>query len=103
MANKIVSQEDIKKIAYLARLELNEIEEKKFVGEINNILEYVSQIDSCDTNGISETHNLEDYKGSVLQEDIIKSFWDTQDLLSNAGKYRIKQGFIKTSKMVSKK
>ena len=40
----MISKEDIKKMADLARIEINETEVEKLTGEIGSILEYVSQV-----------------------------------------------------------
>lgn len=46
---KIISREEIKKIAALARIEIDSKEEKKFAQEIGSILEYFKDISGVDT------------------------------------------------------
>lgn len=97
-----LSKEEIKHIADLAKLKLTDNELDKFAVEFNSILDYVSQIKECDTTGIEFEHNLHNFKGSVLQEDISRVSLTTDEVLKNATEGRSKGGYIRTSKIVSK-
>ena len=97
-----VSEEEIKHIAELAKLEFSGKELKRFEGEFNNILDYISQIQECDTKGIEFEHNLQNYSGKVLQEDIPQKSLPVEKLMMNATDGRNKQNYIRTSKMISK-
>ncbi len=101
MANK-VTKEQIKHIAHLAKLELSEEEVVKFENEFNNILDYVSQIQECDTSDIEFEHNMDDFKGDVLQEDKVMPSLSIKKVELNATKGRYKNRYIKTSKIVNK-
>lgn len=97
-----LTKEEIKHIADLAKLSFSDNELEKFAGEFNSILDYVSQIKTCDTTGIEFEHNLNTFKGSVLQEDIQKDSLEEDQVLKNATDGRVKGGYIRTSKIVSK-
>lgn len=47
-----ITSEDVKKIAHLARLGLQEGETERFAEQISAILEYVEQLQKVDTKGI---------------------------------------------------
>ena len=96
-----ITKDQIKHIADLAKLDLTEEELAKFDREFNDILGYVSQIEECDTEGIEFEHNLEDYKGTVLQEDVVREeSIPKKKMLQNATNGRGKNGYIRTSRMV---
>ncbi|MEP7103340.1 MAG: Asp-tRNA(Asn)/Glu-tRNA(Gln) amidotransferase subunit GatC [Candidatus Dojkabacteria bacterium] len=97
-----LTKEEIKKIAELAKLDFSNEELDKFAGEFNHILDYVSQIQECDTTGIEFEHNLSDFKGRVLQEDVVKPSLSQDKLLKNATDGRSKYGYIVTSKIINK-
>lgn len=102
MSNKDLTTEEIKHIASLAKLEFSAQEIERFRGEFNNILKYVSQIEECDTTGIDFEHNLSEYKGEVLQEDVVRAGLEKDEALMNATDGRSKAGLIVTSKIISK-
>jgi len=97
-----ITKKEIKHIAVLAKLSFNDSELQIFEKEFNSILEYISTINECDTTGIEFEHNLSDFKGLVLQEDIKRPSIKRDQLLMNATDGRNKNGYIRTSKIVSK-
>lgn len=101
MANK-VTKDQVKQIAKLAKLELTDQEVDKFEGEFNNILDYVSMIQECDTSDIEFEHNLQKYDAQILQEDAVKDSLPNSKVTLNATEGRSKGNYIKTSKIVSK-
>lgn len=102
MSNKSLTNEEIKHIADLAKLQFSDQELENFRDEFNDILKYVSQIDECDTTGIDFEHNLSDYNGEILQEDVVRAGLEKEDALMNATDGRSKAGLIVTSKIISK-
>jgi aspartyl-tRNA(Asn)/glutamyl-tRNA(Gln) amidotransferase subunit C len=97
-----LSIEQIKHIANLAKLEFSDKDLEKFSVEFNSILDYISLIKECDTTGIEFEHNLNNFKGEVLQEDVARLSLDREKVLLNATEGRNKSGYIRTSKIVSK-
>jgi aspartyl-tRNA(Asn)/glutamyl-tRNA(Gln) amidotransferase subunit C len=53
-----LSQQDVKRIADLARLELTADEVTLFTQQLSDILVYVDQIQSLDTNGVEPTSHV---------------------------------------------
>ena len=47
-----ITKEEVKKVAHLARLELNEDEINKHAAQLEKILEYIKQLEKIDTNNI---------------------------------------------------
>ena len=50
-----ISADDVRKVAKLARLDLPEDRIATYTGQLESILEYVSQLERVDTEGIPET------------------------------------------------
>jgi len=48
----MISKEEVKHIAKLARISLSENEVGKFVGELSSILDYVAMMNEVDTTGV---------------------------------------------------
>ncbi|CAG1771156.1 Glutamyl-tRNA(Gln) amidotransferase subunit C [uncultured bacterium] len=97
-----VTIEEIKHIANLAKLKFTDAELAKFASEFNNILDYISQIKECDASDIEFEHHLNNFAGNVLQPDEIKPSLPQAKVLQNATDGRTKNGYIRTSKIVSK-
>jgi aspartyl-tRNA(Asn)/glutamyl-tRNA(Gln) amidotransferase subunit C len=93
---KKVPKAQIQYIANLAKLQLSEEETERFFKEFNDILNYISQIQECDTEGTTSNHNLQSFHGSVLQEDEPRKSMPKAKALKNANK-RTKNGFVKTT------
>ena len=50
-----ISSDDVRKVAQLARLDLPEDKIATYTGQLESILEYVSQLQQVDTEGVPET------------------------------------------------
>ena len=50
-----ITREEVKKVAHLARLELNEGEIDKHAKQLEKILEYIKQLENIDTNDVTST------------------------------------------------
>lgn len=48
-----ISKENVRHIAYLARIELCDAEKEKFEKELSAILEFVAQLNEVDTTGVT--------------------------------------------------
>lgn len=67
----MLSNEEIDKIAQLARLELSEKERKMYAEQLSVVFDYVKMLEEVDTEGVAETcqvTGLED----VLRNDVVK-------------------------------
>jgi len=50
-----ITQEEVKKVAHLARLELNESEINNHAQQLEKILDYIRQLEKIDTNDVPAT------------------------------------------------
>jgi aspartyl-tRNA(Asn)/glutamyl-tRNA(Gln) amidotransferase subunit C len=70
-----ISEEDVKKVARLARIKLTPDEVKKFQQELSSILEYVNQINEVDTSGVefsSHTDLTNVYRKDTTEESLTR-------------------------------
>jgi len=82
MSQKI-DREQVKKVAYLSRLELTEAEIEEFTGQLSAILDYVAKMNELETEGIEPlAHCLA--VSNVLREDKVKDSLGTEKVLENA-------------------
>ncbi|MCC6276993.1 MAG: Asp-tRNA(Asn)/Glu-tRNA(Gln) amidotransferase subunit GatC [Oligoflexia bacterium] len=78
-----VSEETIRKIAHLARLELTEKEVQTYSKQLTGILDYVSQLSKVDTTGVEPLVTATDMAVN-FREDKVEPSLSPDDLLSNA-------------------
>lgn len=67
--DKKVSEEEVKHIAELARIELTSEEVNKFTKEISDILGYIEQLKEVDTEGVEPISQVTG-KVNVFREDV---------------------------------
>jgi len=75
-----ITKEEVKKVAHLARLELNENEINNHARQLEKILEYVKQLEKIDTNDVPCTTRAIEVI-NVFRKDEKKNFDCTGDLL----------------------
>ncbi|MCU0416013.1 MAG: Asp-tRNA(Asn)/Glu-tRNA(Gln) amidotransferase subunit GatC [Cytophagaceae bacterium] len=80
-----ITAEEIKKIAYLARLEFTEEELKNFSGDFNKILVWMEKLNELDTTSVEPLIHMS-HEINVLREDEVKITLTHQEALSNAPK-----------------
>ena len=80
---KRISSNEVKKVAQLARLELNESELKKHAEQLENILEYIKQLEKIDTENIPCTTRAIEVV-NVLRKDEKKDYENSEELLDLA-------------------
>lgn len=64
----MVTQEEVKKIAKLSRLEIQEHELEKFTGQMNQILDFIASLNKLDTSNIEATSHA-NVMGTAFRED----------------------------------
>ncbi|MHC4742544.1 MAG: Asp-tRNA(Asn)/Glu-tRNA(Gln) amidotransferase subunit GatC, partial [Planctomycetota bacterium] len=78
-----IDQDQVRKVAKLARLELDEHEVEEFSGQLSSILGYFEKMDELDTDGVEPlAHCLP--ISNVLREDVAKESLGTEAALANA-------------------
>ena len=79
----MISTDDVKHVAKLARLELTEEEIDKYSKQLGSILQYVEQMNEVDTTGIEPMpHAIPVY--NVMREDVVKYEQTKEEMLANA-------------------
>lgn len=79
----MISTDDVKHVAKLARLELTEEETEKYSKQLGDILKYVEQMNELDTTGVEPMpHAIPVY--NVMREDVVKYEQTKDELMSNA-------------------
>lgn len=79
----MISTEDVKYVAKLARLELNENEVDQFSKQLGDILKYVEQMNEVNTENIEPmAHPIPVV--NVMREDIVKYEQTKEELMKNA-------------------
>ena len=79
----MITKDDVKHVAKLARLELTEEEIDKYSKQLGSILQYVEQMNEVDTTGIEPMpHAIPVY--NVMREDVVKYEQTKDEMLANA-------------------
>ncbi len=79
----MISTDDVKHVAKLARLELTEDEINKYSKQLGDILKYVEQMNEVDTTGIEPMpHAIPVY--NVMREDVVKYEQTKEEMMANA-------------------
>ena len=78
-----ITKEEVKKVANLARLELNENEINNHAEQLEKILDYIRQLEKIDTDDVLCTTRAIEVI-NVFRKDENKNFDSTEDLLELA-------------------
>ena len=78
-----VTIEDVRKVAYLARLKLSLEEEEKLISQLNRILDYIGQLNELDTADVEPTSHVLPLT-NAFREDKVRPSAPRKELLSNA-------------------
>jgi len=79
----MLDQEQVHKVAHLARLALTPEEETQLSGELSQILEYVEQLNELDTEGVAPTTRAIELS-NITREDLLTPDEFREALLDNA-------------------
>lgn len=92
----MISTDDVKHVAKLARLELTEGEIEQFSKQLGDILKYVEQMNEVDTQNVEPmAHPIPVV--NVMREDIVKYEQTKEELMKNAPLEE--DGFFKVPKI----
>lgn len=75
-----ITQEEVKKVAQLARLELNESEINNHAKQLEKILQYIKQLEKIETDNVSCTTRAIEVT-NVFRKDQKKNFECTEEIL----------------------
>jgi aspartyl-tRNA(Asn)/glutamyl-tRNA(Gln) amidotransferase subunit C len=83
MSDGKISIDDVRKVARLARLALDEQRLGKLTGQLEGILDYVAKLEKVDVRGVEPTaHALP--LSNVLREDVVEPSLPLEKVLQNA-------------------
>jgi len=77
----MLSEEEVRHIAKLARIELTEEEVRKFTVQMGGVLEYVEVLQEVDTDGVPETSQVTGLTNVMEEDEIRPSQSSREDLL----------------------
>ena len=81
--NKKLTENDVKHVANLAKLNLNEEDLKNFKRQLTEIVDFVSKLEEVDTKGVSPTSQVTGAE-NVFREDKTEKSLSQDEALSNA-------------------
>ena len=93
-----LTQQDVKRIADLARLELTADELDLFTRQLGGILTYVEQIRDLDTTGVPPTSHV--LNRPVDRDDLLRPSLTREDLLRNAPDAAQEAGLFKVPRVI---
>jgi aspartyl-tRNA(Asn)/glutamyl-tRNA(Gln) amidotransferase subunit C len=84
--NMSLTQEDVEKIAHLARLELTDAEKAQYLEQLTAVLDYADMLNELDLADILPTaHAIVQH--NVMREDVVQPSLPIEDVLFNAVKH----------------
>jgi aspartyl-tRNA(Asn)/glutamyl-tRNA(Gln) amidotransferase subunit C len=88
-----ISNDQVKHVAHLARLAINEEEAEKFSTQLAAILTFADQLEEVDTENVEPTLHVLDLQ-NVLREDVADNSLTQEEVLKNApvkedGQFRV--------------
>lgn len=92
----MITKEDVKKMAVLARIKLDAKEEKELAGELESILGYIEKLKEINIEGIQETSHVF-HSNSFRQDEPMTKYSDAANLIDAAPE--TERGFIKVKKI----
>lgn len=79
-----VTEDDVVKLARLARLKLNQEEISRYTKEFEALLDYVSILDTVDTTGLTPTYQVSGLVNVQRQDEIVAYSASADELLAEA-------------------
>jgi len=75
----LLNKDEVKKIANLARIEINDKESEKYSTELSDILGFVEKLNEVDTKNIEPIAHITGAKNVVREDKIIEYSEETKD------------------------
>ncbi|MBU3965840.1 MAG: Asp-tRNA(Asn)/Glu-tRNA(Gln) amidotransferase subunit GatC [Euryarchaeota archaeon] len=96
----MITRKDLTHIGWLSRLELSEKDIEKYTPKLNSVLDYFTELDDVDTEGVPPTYHVLPLS-NVFREDEVSAQGGSltqEEALSNAPKTQ--DGFFKAPRMM---
>ena len=87
----MLSQDEVKKLGELARIDLSPAEVAKFQQDLSAVLEYVEELKKVDTAGILELAQVTGLE-NVFRQDEVDKLAPVEDLFTNTPE--VKDGYV---------
>jgi aspartyl-tRNA(Asn)/glutamyl-tRNA(Gln) amidotransferase subunit C len=78
-----ITQEEVRHVANLARLDLSDAEEARMTEQMNNILSYMEKLNELDTSGVPATTHAIQLQNVFRQDEAVPSL-NREQALANA-------------------
>ena len=79
----MIDEKTVRDVAYLARLQIEDSEIKKFADEMQDIIEYIDQLAEVDVSDVKETVHAQPLM-NVMREDVVGESFTRAEALSNS-------------------
>ncbi len=78
-----ITTDEVKYVANLAKLYVDETEAEKLTGEMESIINFANMLSEIDTKNIAPTNHAMKIQ-NVFREDVVKESYSQEDILKNA-------------------
>jgi aspartyl-tRNA(Asn)/glutamyl-tRNA(Gln) amidotransferase subunit C len=96
----ILTNEDIKHIAKLSKLTLSSSEVKKFKNQLSNIVNFINELSSVDTEGVEPTSQTTGLVNNLRDDQIEMGLTQEEAFFSTENNY---SGFFKVKALLSER
>lgn len=79
----MITQEDVKKAARLAKIKFTEAEIEKYTGQLGNIMDMIEELQNIDTSGVQPLTSVHDAK-LRMRDDVVIEGDLGEELFTNA-------------------
>ena len=94
-----ITKDEVKHLAKLSNISLNESEVENLRGDLENIVNYIKQLDELDTENVEPTYSVSENQ-NIWREDEIDNYGvEKEELLALAGE-NIEAGQVKVPKVL---
>ena len=93
----MIEKKDVRKVARLARIQIEEKKLKSLSDELSNIIKFVDQLDEVEIQNVEPLQNI-NFKKTIMRKDIITEGNDVKKIISNAPSSS--EGFFSVPKVI---
>ena len=93
----MIEKKDVRKVARLARIQIEEKKLKSLSDELSNIIKFVDQLDEVEIQNVEPLQNI-NFKKTIMRKDIITEGNDVKKIMSNAP--LSSEGFFSVPKVI---
>ena len=93
----MIEKKDVRKVARLARIQIEEKKLKSLSDELSNIIKFVDQLDEVEIQNVEPLQNI-NFKKTTMRKDIITEGNDVKKIMSNAP--LSSEGFFSVPKVI---